>query len=246
MADNKKPQFEKGNTPVGIAVYPWLNRADTKHKAEGVYKTNLILGAEETVDLRAKLDAAAQKAYDDAVEALKKEPKKKPKLLKLQATTPFTGYKDQIDEATGDPTGNFDFGFKMNAKVTAKVGPKAGQTFDLKPVFFDAKGSAIKGKVPAIYGGSKLRVSFEIVPFYNASADCAGVTLRMSAIKIIELAAGRGADAAQHGFGGDEGDYVADQKDDAGDFGDGDGDGEGEGDGGPSNQDRADGDASKF
>ena len=43
-------------SPRGIAVYPWLNRPDTKFSADGDFKVTLKVGAAEASPLIKKLD----------------------------------------------------------------------------------------------------------------------------------------------------------------------------------------------
>lgn len=46
-------------TPKGRAVYPWLNKPDTKFNADGVYKTGIAVSADEAKALVSKLDQIA-------------------------------------------------------------------------------------------------------------------------------------------------------------------------------------------
>ena len=43
-------------TPRAIAVYPWLNRPDTKFNPDGDYKVTLKIEAEDAAPLITKLD----------------------------------------------------------------------------------------------------------------------------------------------------------------------------------------------
>ena len=47
-------------TPQGIAIYPWLNKADTKFHDEGVFKTNLLVDSDKAQDLIDKINEFAQ------------------------------------------------------------------------------------------------------------------------------------------------------------------------------------------
>ena len=52
MAQNAQ---EKIVSPKGIAVYPWLNRPDTKFSADGDFKVTLKVSADEAARLGADL-----------------------------------------------------------------------------------------------------------------------------------------------------------------------------------------------
>ena len=53
MAKNQRVQIV---SPKGTAVYPWLNRPDTKFSDDGEYKVTLKISAEEAQPLIQKLD----------------------------------------------------------------------------------------------------------------------------------------------------------------------------------------------
>lgn len=50
----------KYTTPQGIAVYPWLNKADTKFHDEGEFKTRLLVDADKAKDLVDQINEFAQ------------------------------------------------------------------------------------------------------------------------------------------------------------------------------------------
>jgi hypothetical protein len=89
----------------------------------------------------------------------------------------------------GEPTGNVIFRIKMKAKVTTQD----GTTFEQAPVVVSADtGERVEAPV---YGGSILRVRGQVVPYTNAAAGIAGVTLRMKAVQVIDLVTGAGSDS---------------------------------------------------
>ena len=63
--------------------------------------------------------------------------------------------------------------------------------------------------VESIWGGSVLRISADLIPFYVAAVG-AGVSLRLKAVQIIDLKTGGGAGAESYGFEATKG-YVAPQ-----------------------------------
>lgn len=210
MAKEKLPTH---TTPAGVAIYPSLVKADTRFDPDGVFKTGLKLEGDDAEKLQALID----EAFDEQLKAVKKElaEKKKGKGVKVkEADKP---YEVEVDEE-GDETGAIKFNFKM--KQTVK--PRDGDPFTQKPKIFDAKGKPIT--VSSIWGGSRLRLAFQIAPYYTAQIG-SGVTLRLKAVKVIELVEGGGANADSYGFGEEEDGYegsddkspFAGDDDDAGD-----------------------------
>lgn len=116
-------------SPKGIAKYPSLIRPDTRYNAEGVYKTGLIVSADEAADLRAQLEEEFINEFGKA------------KLAK--ATLPI---KPVLDEE-GNETDKVELTFKT------KNQPKF---FDAKgnPIMDEALEALDK-----LGGGSKLRIS---------------------------------------------------------------------------------------
>jgi len=77
--------------------------------------------------------------------------------------------------------------------MKAKVTTQDGTTFEQSPVIVSAEtGERIEQPV---YGGSIIRVRGQVVPYTNAAAGIAGVTLRMKAVQVIELVSGGGGDS---------------------------------------------------
>lgn len=206
MAEGKKrPANEKFTTPRGIAVYPKLNTPD-EYKGKRSYNVKLVLARGAVADLVAKAEAVAEKAYQDSKAKLEekvtsekgaKKGEAKAKLAKLtKADFPM---KPQYDEE-GSETDNVILNFKMAASYE-----KDGKTIPISPRIFDAKGAMLKNP-PEIWGGSILRVSGELVPFDMPAKDCAGVSLRLGAVQIIELRTrGGGVSADSYGFEKEEG-----------------------------------------
>jgi len=184
MAKSKTPRYV---TPAGIAVYPWLNTPDTKFNPEGEYRTKLTIKSEGNQDFLNFLNDLTEKSLE---EAKQKNPGKKIKVGN-------EAYNENED-------GTITLSFKLKAKVT----PKSGDPFEQKVAIFDAKGKPTKAVVG---GGSKIKVSFEAIPYYTAIAG-AGVSLRVRAVQVLELKEySKGGDGSSYGFGEEEG-YVAQQE----------------------------------
>jgi hypothetical protein len=142
-----------------------LVKPDTKFDANGVYSVDLDLDPndKEVKAFVASIKKAADTAYAEACEA------KGGKKLKRA---------DLSIKETED--GMLRFKFKLKAK-----GGTEDKSWDQKPMLFDAKGNPIANP-PSIGSGSKIRVAFELVPYFTAMVG-AGVTFRMRAVQICEL-----------------------------------------------------------
>jgi len=101
-------------TDFGIAVYPWLNKPDTKFNPDGVYSVGLIL------------DKAAAKKINAVVKPLMNGGKNNPVKKELD---------DQKEE-----TGNYLVTFKMKAIVRTK----SGDSFEQQPIILDEDGNRLE------------------------------------------------------------------------------------------------------
>lgn len=202
----RKPRFV---TPAGIAIYPHLIEPDTKFNTDGTYQTELGLPLDaEVFDAKGRslgtfqdfLDVENHKAYEEACErfAGKKDKKGKPVVV-VEADAPY-----RIDDDKLIPK------FKLNAVVR----PKEGKPFTQKPVIFDAKGKPTE--LESLWGGSVIKVSFEVNPYCVEGTKQAGVSLRLKAVQVLELRRGGGANAENYGFGEEEGYEAEDEAGDAG------------------------------
>lgn len=189
-------------TPAGTARYAYLHKADTKFNENGVYKVDLILPADDakTVKLTKFLDSQAEKALKKA----KKGAKTKAAANKITKHVPYEMEED--DE--GEETGNVIVKFKMNRKGKD---PKTGATWTRRPKFFDAKGKRMEPV--AVFGGSTIKVSYTARDFYNAANKMAGVTLRLQAVKVIDLVKLDGPGADAYGFDEEEEGFSAEDAD---------------------------------
>ena len=108
-------------------------------------------------------------------------------------------YEEEVDDQ-GDLTGNYLFKFKQKAVINTR----AGTALNMKVALFD---SQKKPTDVSIGGGSVIRVAATAIGYAMPSTKMVGLSLRPSAIQIIELSggAGAGADAfaVEDGFVGD-------------------------------------------
>lgn len=177
-------------TDTGVAIYPYLIDPDTEYNAEGEYKVKLRLAPDaEVYDTKRASLGSTQEFLDEMLEKAIEKAKQENKGRIKEAEPPY-----QIDEDTGDLLVNF----KLKATGTTRD----GKPFTQSPALFDAKGKPFEGE--ELWGGSKLKVSFEVVPFYTKLIG-AGITLRLKAAQVIELRQGGGASADSYGFGEEEG-----------------------------------------
>ena len=178
-------------TPPGTAVYPWLKSPDVEF-GQNHYKINLAL--EE------KAASPLMKKIDDLLSAFLEEISKKSKKKIVTENLPY--YKEKDDE--GNETGNIIFKFKMKASYQDK---KTNQLVPMKPAIFDSTRKPCKEDV---WGGSVVRVSGMAVPYFQNKA---GVTLRLSAVQVLELATGNQSSGDAYGFNEEEGYIAPTQKD---------------------------------
>lgn len=179
----KKAKLPRYVTPKGTAQYPYLTKPDTKFNPDGEYKVSLELNAEDASEIMSFLD---EQLVQSIAQAKKENPGKKIK----EGDAPYN-----VDENTGKVTVRF--------KLKAKVTPKNGEPFEQKPALFDAKGQPLVGDVK-LGGGSKIKVSYEVLPYFTAIAG-AGISLRVRAVQVIELVEFSSAGAGAFGFGEEDG-----------------------------------------
>ena len=201
MSEQKRDVI-KGISPRNVASWPRLHEPDTKFKKEGEYSIKLRLSGAAA----AELNAVVEQAHEDAYEANKKaiaEAKAKEKNPKKRAEI-----KERADlpckelYENDEPTGEYEFNFKMKA---SGVSQKTGKPWTRKPGVFNAKGKPLNEAEKAkVGGGSVVKVSYEITPFYTAALG-AGVSLRLEAVQVLELKSFQARDASAFGFGVEEG-----------------------------------------
>lgn len=166
-------------TPAGRAKYPHLTSPDTKFAKDefGFYHTKLSIPtslAEQS--LIPQLDAAFAQAQVDMLAEQQKEAQskgKKPPTKLKEADLPYKQDPDNEDNTL------FTFKMKAGGKSTS------GETYTRRPAIYDAKNNPLPPNTK-IGGGSLLRVSFEIVPFFTALVG-AGISNRLHAVKVLEL-----------------------------------------------------------
>lgn len=174
-----KQKFTKGVTPTGEALFAHVLKTE-------VFKSN---GTEQDTGkftIMVKLSKEAQKKLlkqiDDEWEAFKET--LGGKKLKYDYATGLKEYKDEE---------YFKFGMKEHFTL------KSGETIHRTVPIFDCDNREISKSLTGIGNGSKVRVAYELAPFFMSDKNY-GVSLRLSAIQIIDLVEYGGNSAAGFGF----------------------------------------------
>lgn len=191
----KRPKRTRAITPPGIAVWPKLTMPDYTYKEEGEYRTKLRFLPTDPgfPELIALLDAEHEKAFSEESAKFHEDPKNKLKEVR-KAEPP---YKVVVDDK-GDPTGELEIGFGMKAMFKGKDGTE----YHPKPGIFDAAGNPFPKSVG---GGSKIRVSFEVRPYFVASSKQAGCSCALRAVQVLDWVEFSRGTASSYGFGKEDG-----------------------------------------
>lgn len=208
--ETKREKLEEMKSPIGIAVWPRLDgEPDTKFSEDGhgVYKTTLKLDPKdpgvkeflEALEQRHQNAASNNQQYNDYCKS-QKEKGKKPKAMAL-ADPPWKEGTDSDGNADGTVLVNF----KMKASGVSK---KTGKPWKRKPDIFDAKGHEVT-KVLNIGGGSRIKVIFEVNPFWTPLIG-AGISLRLAAVQVLTLKTFQKKTAKDYGLEAEEDGYEFD------------------------------------
>jgi hypothetical protein len=215
-----KKSMEKAISPKGIAVFPWLNKADTKWKPEGEFKVTLRLSGDEAEAFKATVDERTNRALEAAkaelLEAAKGDGKKLAATKRaVEEMKPVAPYKPAYDDE-GNETGDLEFAFKTKAVIKDR---KTGATRPKVLPIFDAKRNVVNDNV---WGGSVIKVAFEYMPYYNPATKTVGVSLRINAVQVLELVSSSGGSATSFGFDEEDGFEATDKQQQEESSGDGD------------------------
>lgn len=197
MAKTKR-KFERMLTPIGVAAWPKLNSPDTTYDDDGVYSVKLRFN--ENDPQFQKFLAELEQRYEDNLKQQLDTLKAKGTPKQVKAFKAGDKSWRKVEDDDGNPTGEMEINFKMKAIIRKK---DSDEFWEQRPAIFDSKGVELK-PVPRIGGGSKLRINFEINPFYTAKVG-ATLSLRMRAVQLIELVEFSHGDAKSYGFDEQEG-----------------------------------------
>lgn len=159
----------RGTTPVGLAVWPKLDRPDTKFDADGVFSTGLRLSAKDAAPLMKAID----KMMDDMTASVASEQRgRAPK----RGDPPYRPFREE----DGTESGDIIFNFKMKAVSRYK-----DRVDNRVPAIFDGSGKPLVLNGP-MGGGSKIRVAYSASPYF-VPAIGVGVSLRLEAVQVVDL-----------------------------------------------------------
>lgn len=188
-------------TPFGSAVYPHLTKPDSKYRPDAPeYKVDLLLTGKAALQLKAKIDEAAQAAFEAFKETdqyLKMKPKDQ---RELSVFYPY----EEVEDDEGNLTGDIKFHFRQNAKI--KLKDKSIK--DIKIGIYDSKG---KEMLKDVGGGSTIRVRYSLRSITIISTKRVGVRLDFASVQVKDLVA-RGAGSSSP-FGAVDGGYEDDGDD---------------------------------
>lgn len=196
----KKPKFLLHVSPVGTAAYAWVNKPDTKFKAEGEFKLTLLIPKGEQAD--AMIEAYTQKAIQGAKD--NPETEGMVGFLKAQKkggiNLPWADGDEMADEAAEEGKDKEQFrGFMV---FTYKTG--------FKPNSFDAKRQPLPENV-FVMSGDSVRVSCVVKPYKTPTVT--GIKLQMKGVQLITKAQrGGGCDFDEYEDGFNASEYEAPNK----------------------------------
>lgn len=201
-------------TPKIEVAWAQLNEPDYQYKKDsGEFH---VRGRPDTDDpAYAAMVQAATELRDQFMEDKRREltaQKKGALLRKLHAVDVV---KEEIDRESGDPTGSMTIRAGMKHHIEIKNGPRAGESFDKVPDFFDARGKRLKNP-PKIGSGSVLKLGVRLVPYLKNDDGSVGVSYQLEGVQIIKLVKGGERDASYYGFGAEDGDAIEDEEDTGG------------------------------
>lgn len=207
-------------TPVGIAVYPHILAADeyqlkTNNKHECNTGLRLDGSSPAVTAFIAELDAMAKEAFEvgkvhlqERIDSGELKAKKladaRENLAKLTCYVPYEPDYDDDGNETGD--------YMLRAKTQVSgIDSKTNQRWHREVPVFDSRGQKIEGEARAnlkLWGGSRIAVAVQVVPFCAEGLQKAGISLRMGAVQVIQLSGGSSS-ADSFGFGVEGDGYVA-------------------------------------
>jgi hypothetical protein len=166
----------KRTTPKGIAVYPWLQKPDTKFKKEGEFRVGLRLNPTDPEVIAWMTEI--EEIVDDEVRATTRTLKKG---FTVNKRLPWRDDKDDDDQPTG--------------MIVASLHTKAAYLQDGVVVkktcpIVDAKKAPFKGGT--IGSGSTLKIVHEIKTYSKSDSDGkpfqnVGVSLYIRTVQVLDL-----------------------------------------------------------
>lgn len=203
----KRNEYPRLITPLATVAWASIDEPDYEYKEDGEFHIRVRFDDDaDLTELREAAEELLEEAYEDMKARLRKE-KKGALLKKLHKNEEVI--KEEVERETGDPTGKLIIRAGMRFKVTPKTGKYASKTFEKTPDVFDARGNRLK-KRPRIGSGSEVKVALRPMEYFIAKDGELGIKYELEAVQIIRLVQGGSRDAADYGFGKEDGDDLSD------------------------------------
>lgn len=181
-----KMNYRKGVTGVGEALFPHLI-APEQYQGKSTNKFTVLMKFNE------KDKAKLLKEMDEEWQKYVESEEGKQHKYKYDYNNSMKEYKDEEY-----------FKFKMTHIIQTKKGE-----WERHVPIFDASQKDISGTITDIGSGSKMKIAYELVPFYVTNKNY-GITLRMTAVQLLELKEHAEGSASDFGFGTEKG-YVQEE-----------------------------------
>ena len=180
-----KPFRKTVVTPVGTAIYPWLNTPDSRF-GDPTYKVNLRLTGEDATKFIAQVDAIKEEA--------------KAHLGVNDLVVPIV---PALDDDKNEIPGAFD----VKTKAKAFFKQSDGSMVENNLTIVDAQKNPMDESAGTIWGGSKIKLALNVGAV--ATSIYQGLMLRINAVQVIELVTG--GQGGANAFDKEDG-FTAEQK----------------------------------
>ena len=180
-----KPFRKTVVTPVGTAIYPWLNTPDSRF-GDPTYKVNLRLTGEDATKFIAQVDAIKEEA--------------KAHLGVNDLVVPIV---PALDDDKQPIPGAFD----VKTKAKAFFKQSDGSMVENNLTIVDAQKNPMDESAGTIWGGSKVKLALNVGAV--ATSIYQGLMLRINAVQVIELVTG--GQGGANAFDKEDG-FTAEQK----------------------------------
>ena len=180
-----KPFRKSVVTPVGTAIYPWLNTPDSRF-GDPTYKVNLRLTGEDATKFIAQVDAIKEEA--------------KAHLGVADLIVPIV---PALDDDKNEIPGAFD----VKTKAKAFFKQSDGTMVENNLTIVDAQKNKMDESAGTIWGGSKVKLALNVGAV--ATSIYQGLMLRINAVQVIELVTG--GQGGANAFDKEDG-FTAEQK----------------------------------
>jgi len=161
-----KPFRKSIVTPVGTAIYPWLNTPDTRF-GEPTFKVNLRLTGEDATKFIAQVDALKEEA--------------KAHLGVADLIVPIV---PALDDDRNEIPGAYD----VKTKAKAHFKQADGSLVENRITIVDAQKNPMDESAGTIWGGSKIKLALNVGAV--STSIYSGLMLRINAVQVIELVTG--------------------------------------------------------